>query len=114
MYRCDLTGILFDELVEIKNLETGNETGCPCCHDGYYEEVYPCDICGKCVDEDFRLTTGTVMCPECRQAAIITLFDYGAEKLGINEEEYLDDVLDGGCWADLKKLYREAKHAETI
>lgn len=78
-----------------------------------YDEVFACDICGsfstwaECVVTDghdyWRL------CPDCQKIAVINLFEIGANNLGDTEEAWVDSVLNGGCWADLKKLYQEAR-----
>ena len=42
------------------------------------------------------------------------MFEKGAQELGDTEGAWLDDVLDGNSWADLKKIYEEAKKNGTV
>lgn len=112
MYRCNLTGRVFDadELVTVESAEYGDTDGCPCCGDAEFYEVERCDVCGGYTGADNSLSERGVLCSDCRRAAIVTLFDFGAGELGTSEEEYLDDLLAlGNSWSDLKKLYKEAK-----
>lgn len=79
-----------------------------------YDEVFACDICQNFSTlAECGITDGHdywYLCPDCRRIAIINLFEKGAQELGDTEEAWLDDVLNGGSWADLKKLYEEAKN----
>lgn len=79
-----------------------------------YDEVFACDICRNFSTwDECGITDGHDywhLCPACRKIAIVNLFEKGAQELGDTEEAWLDDVLDGGSWADLKKVYKEAKH----
>lgn len=79
-----------------------------------YDKVFACDICQNFSTwDECGITDGHdywYLCPDCRKIAVVNLFEKGAQELGDTEEAWLDDVLDGGSWADLKKLYREAKH----
>lgn len=78
-----------------------------------YDEVFACDICGSFSTwAECGVTDGHDywhLCPDCQKIAIVNLFEKGAQELGETEEAWLDAVLDGCCWADLKKFYREAK-----
>ena len=47
-------------------------------------------------------------------SSIINLFEKGAQELGDTEGAWLDDVLEGNSWADLKKIYEEAKKNGTV
>lgn len=118
MYRCNLTMNIFERPVSVRSDEYGDESLCPCCHDTDWDTVVECDICHKdTVDRgENRLSTGTVVCPDCKRSAIVTLFEHGAKQLGIYEEDYLDDLLEiGYSWEDMRGLYREAKkNAETV
>lgn len=82
-----------------------------------YEKVYACDICESYSSweecgfvENYQTW---YLCPDCRRIAIINLFEKGAQELGDTEGAWLDDVLDGRSWADLKKIYKEAKEHGT-
>lgn len=112
MYICNISGNRFERPIRVTSVEYGDETLCPCCHDADFDELVSCDIChGDTTDSDeARLSTGSVICPDCRKSAIVTLFDVGASELGVLEEDYLDDLLEiGFSWSDMKKLYKEAK-----
>lgn len=112
MYICNISGQTFEHPVYLANSEYGTEVLCPCCNDADWDELVQCDICrGDTVDcPENRLSTDSVVCDDCKRAAIVTLFEFGAKELGALEEDYLDDLLEiGYSWGDLKKLYKEAK-----
>ena len=120
MYRCNETGREFEEPRYDPDFWDKGQGAkvCPCCGDTDFEEVYPCDICDSYSSWD---ECGFVehyqtwyLCPDCRRIAIINLFEKGAQELGDTEGAWLDDVLDGNSWADLKKIYKEAKKNGTV
>ena len=117
MYQCNETGRLFEELRYVRD-EFGEWEGvCPCCGETDYDEVFPCGMCGKYVPDDAWVgdsRTGCHLCDDCRKGAIVTLFETGAADLSEPEEIWLDDMLDGGCWEDLKKFYKEARHVKAV
>lgn len=116
MYRCNETGREFENPVYDRDFWNKNDGAyvCPCCGDTHYDEVFECDICHAHVTwDEGRVGSkyeNLFLCPDCREIAIVNLFEKGAQELGETEEAWLDDVLDGGSWADLKKVYREVKH----
>lgn len=121
MYRCNETGREFDKpRYDPDFWDKGNGAKvCPCCGDTDYDEVFECGICRTHVTwEEGGFHTGRnehdYLCPGCRKIAIVNLFEKGADYLGDTEEAWLDDVLDGGSWADLKKMYKEAKGHGTV
>ena len=117
MYQCNETGRLFEEPREVRD-EFGEWEGvCPCCGETDYDEVFPCGMCGKYVPDDAWVgdsRTGCHLCDDCRKGAIVTLFETGAADLSEPEEIWLDDMLDGGGWEDLKKFYKEARHVKAV
>lgn len=117
MYQCNDTGRLFEEPREVRD-EFGEWEGvCPCCGETDYDEVFPCGMCGRFVGDDFRVWSGRLsdyLCTDCRKKAALTLFETGAADLSEPEEIWLDDMLDGGGWEDLKKFYKEARHVKAV
>lgn len=120
MYRCNTTGREFEEPRYDPDFWDKNDGAyvCPCCGDTDYDEVFECDICRAHVTwDDGHVGSkyeNLFLCPDCRKIAIINLFEMGAQELGDTEEAWLDDVLDGNSWADLKKIYKEAKEHGTV
>ena len=117
MYQCNDTGRLFEEPREVRD-EFGEWEGvCPCCGETDYDEVFPCGMCGKYVPDDAWVgdsRTGCHLCDDCRKGAIVTLFETGAADLSEPEEIWLDYMLDGGGWEDLKKFYKEVRHVHAV
>lgn len=120
MYRCNETGREFEEPrydPDFWNKGDGAKV-CPCCGDTDYDEVFECDICCAHVTwDDGHVGSkygNSFLCPACRKVAIVNLFEKGAQELGDTEGAWLDDVLDGNSWADLKKIYEEAKKNGTV
>lgn len=120
MYRCNETGREFELPVYDPDFWNKNDGAyvCPCCGDTHYDEMFECDICRAHVSWDEGHVGSKYenhfLCPDCRKIAIINLFEKGAQELGDTEEAWLDDVLDGNSWADLKEIYKEAKEHGTV
>lgn len=120
MYRCNTTGREF-ERPRYEPDFWGKGDGawvCLCCGETDFEELFECDICrARATWSECGITDGHDswrLCPVCRRIAIINLFEKGAQELGDTEDAWLDDVLDGNSWADLKKIYKEAKEHGTV
>ena len=115
MYRCNETGREFEEPVYDRDFWDKNDGAyvCPCCGDTDFDAVFECDICCAHVTwDDGHVGSrygNSFLCPDCRKIAIINLFEKGAQELGDTEEAWLDDVLDGNSWSNLKKIYKEAR-----
>ena len=103
MYLCELCGVAFDQPVTRSYIDrsvdcraTIYETLCPVCGEPYIEEADSCPGCDGFKFADERL------CRKCR-AGLLKKFRAFADELTAEEEEQLDDWLDGESIKDRGK-----------
>lgn len=95
-YRCDHCNTFFDEPEAVHYVEVlgdfkrrYTEYSCPICGEESFSEA---DYCPKCYEPKLK---SDILCRGCRQHLLKRFADF-ADKLTAEEEDQLDEWLDGG------------------